>query len=197
MSGFRPWRGPMAFAAMLGGLILGVAALTAGAGLAIAEIATQSDRYRAYKGLQAAAGTADSLSSAYAVIQKDLRALRAALPGGNPGALVLDRLVAGAKACSLSIAGITALDEIPFPAYRELPYEMEVAGAFKDLVHYLHDLETGGVALQVRTLSIRSEGMNKARIKAKLGLSALAPGRSSAGNPPAAAAGDSTREGSP
>jgi hypothetical protein len=195
MGGLRPWRGPLAFAAMLAGLSLGMAALTAGAGLAFAEIATQWDRYQAYKSLQAGAGTADSLSSAYAGIQKDLRALRAALPGGNPGAQVLDRLVAGAKACSLSIAGITALDEIPFPAYRELPYEMEVGGGFKDLVRYLHDLETGGVALQVRTLSIRSEGMNKARIKAKLGLSALAPasapGQASGGGAPVPAAMDS------
>jgi hypothetical protein len=197
MSGLRPWRGPLAFSAMLGGMVLGVVALTAGAALATAEIASQSRRYQAYKSLQAGAGTADSLSSAYAGIQKDLRALRTALPGGNPGAQVLDRLVAGAKACSLSIAGITALDEIPFPAFRELPYEMEVSGGFKDLVRYLHDLETGSVALQVRTLSIHSEGMNKARIKARLGLSALAPGRPSAGGMPAPANVDSVPEASP
>lgn len=203
MSGLRAWRGPLAFAALLGGLIVAIAALTAGAGLAFAEIATQSERYRAYKELQAGAGTADSLSTAYARIQNDLRSLRTALPGGNPGAQVLDRLVAGAKACSLSIAGITALDEIPFPAYRELPYELEVAGGFKDLVRYLHDLETGGVALQVRTLSIRSEGINKARIKAKLGLSALAPGRSADANPaspsgtPAGSSADSARGAAP
>jgi Tfp pilus assembly protein PilO len=179
VSALRAWRGQLVFAGILAGLILGVAVLSAGGGLAIAEISGQAGRFRAYKALQAGAGQADSLSAAYAGIQKDLRQLRAALPNGNPGAQVLNRLVEGAKACSLSIAGITALDEIPFPGFRELPYEMEVAGGFKDLVRLLRDLETGSVAVQVRSLSIRSEAMNKSRVKAKLGISAFALGNPS------------------
>ncbi|MBW8889830.1 MAG: type 4a pilus biogenesis protein PilO [Fibrobacteres bacterium] len=180
MNGLRAWRARLAFTGMFAGIILGVAILSVGGGLAVAEIFAQTGRYRAYKALQAGAGQADSLSAAYVGIQKDLHQLRSALPNGNPGAQVLNRLVESAKACSLSIAGITALDEVPFPGYRELPYEMEVAGGFKELVRYLRDLETGGVAIQVRGLSIHTEAINKARIKAKLGISAFALGSAGA-----------------
>lgn len=195
MSGPKAWGGQAAFAGILAGLALGLSALALAGGWAIAEIAAQAGKYRAYKALQAGAGKADSLSAAYAAVQRDLKSLRSALPAGNPGAAVLDRLVQEARTCSLSIAGISALDEIPFPGYRELPYEMEVAGGFKDLVRYLHALESGGAALQVRAMSLRAESMNKSRIKAKLGISAFAPG-AEAGPPPDTGA-DPAREGAP
>jgi Tfp pilus assembly protein PilO len=182
---------------MLAGLGLGAAVLTLGGGLALAEILEQAGKYRAYKSLQAGAGQADSLSAAYAGIQRDIRQLRSALPGANPGAQVLDRLVGEAKACSLSIGGITALDEIPFPGYRELPYEMELGGGFKELVRFLRDLETGPVAVQVRGLSIRTEAMNKSRIKAKLGVSAFALGNAGVTQAGAPAPADSARGGMP
>jgi Tfp pilus assembly protein PilO len=188
MSALRGWKGQAAFAGVLASLILGAAVLVLGGTAAVAEIASQAKRYRDYKSLQAGAGKADSLSAAYARIRKDLRVLREALPGPNSGAQVLDRLVQRAKACSLSIAGITALDEIPFPAYRELPYEVQVAGAFKDVVRYLRDLETEGMALQVRSFAARAESMNKSRIQAELGISAFVPGAAAIAGKPAAAA---------
>jgi hypothetical protein len=180
----------MVFAGVLSALVAAAGALAFIGKLALAEIAGQSARYRDYKALQADAGEADRLSAAYDGIQKDLRDLRSGFPGGNPGGQVLNRLVESARACSLSIAGITALDEVAFPGYRELPFEVGLAGGFKDVVRYLHSLETGGIALQVRRMEAHSEAINKARVKARLELSVFVPGNGdvTAAAPPDASA---------
>ena len=171
-----PWRAQIAFAAVLASVLAGMAALGGAGWWAYGGIAAQTGKYREYKSLQANAGKADSLSAAYAAIQADLRAVRAALPEGNQGSQVLNILVEDARKYELGIAGINALDEVPFPGYRELPFEVELAGDFKNLVRYVHALETLGMVLQVRKLETHSEAINKARIKAKLELSVFVPG---------------------
>ena len=173
------WRAQAAFAAVLAAVLAGAAGLAGAGWWAYGEIAAQTGRYREYKSLQANAGKADSLSAAYAAIQEDLRALRAALPEQNQGSQVLNILVEDARKFELGIAGINALDEVPFPGYRELPFEVELAGDFKNLVGYVHALETMGMVLQVRKLEAHSEAINKHRIKAKLELSVFVPGGAS------------------
>jgi len=170
-------RAPGIFAGVLAGLVV-VALCLAGVGWrAYLEISAQAARYRDYKSLQENAGKADSLADAYSALQSDLRTLRNALPEENQGSQVLNTLVEDARGHALALGGITALDEIPFPGFRELPFEVEASGSFKDLVAYLRGLETRGMALQVRRFTAHAEGMNKARVKAKLELSVFAPGR--------------------
>jgi Tfp pilus assembly protein PilO len=181
-----PWQGQAAFLGVLAAVLAGALALGAAGWRAYAEIAAQTGKYRNYKALQVNAGKADSLSAAYASIQEDLRGLRAALPEKNQGSQVLNTLVEDAQACSLSIAGITSLDEVPFPGYRELPFDVNLAGGFKDMVRYVHALETRGMVLQVRRLEAQAESINKARVKAKLELSVFVPGNAGATRTPAA-----------
>lgn len=168
-------RGPGIFAGVLALLVIAGSALAGVGWLAYGEIVKQTARYRDYKSLQENAGKADSLSAAYTSLQTDLRALRNALPAENQGSQVLNALVEDARSRGLAIGGITALDEIPFAGYRELPFEVEASGAFKDLVAYLRGLENRGMALQVRRFTAQAEGMNKARVKARLELSVFAP----------------------
>lgn len=168
-------RGPGVFAGVLATLIAAAAALGAVGWYAYGEIAVQAARYRDYKSLQENAGKADSLAAAYAALQRDLHTLRTALPDRNQGSQVLNTLVEDARRYGLAIGGITALDEVPFPGYRELPFEVEAAGGFKDLVGYLRSLETRGMALQVRRFTVQAEGMNKARVKARVELSVFVP----------------------
>jgi len=143
---------------------------------AYAEVSTQAERYHSYKALQQGAGKADSLSSVYASILKDLEGLRQALPAQNQGSYVLNVLVEDARKLDLGIAGIIALDEVPFPGYKELPFEVNLSGGFTNLVRYLHALETRGMVLQVRRLSAHTDAINKSRITAKLELSVFVPG---------------------
>ena len=168
-------RGQILFLGVAAGLLAGALALAAAGRVAYAEIAVETARYGDYKSLQANAGKADSLSAAYTAVLEDLRSLRAALPDTNQGSQMLNILVEDARRFDLGIAGITALDEVPFPGYRELPFEVNLAGGFKDLVRYVHALETRGMVLQIRRLEAKSEGLNKSRIKAKLELSAFIP----------------------
>lgn len=173
---FGRYSGQAAFAAVLAGFLVCAGALAAAGWKSFQELSAQTARYRAYRDLQRDAGKADSLSAAYAVIQKDLQRFRAALPEGNQGSFVLNILVEQARKQDLGIAGITAMDEVPFPGYRELPFELDLTGGFPKLVRYLHSLETRGMVLQVRRLSARSEAINKAAIKAKLEISVFVPG---------------------
>jgi Tfp pilus assembly protein PilO len=163
------------FAGVLVAVIAAAAILAVAGWFAYAEIATQAGRYRDYKSLQENAGKADSLAAAYGALQADLRALRSALPDRNQGSQVLNSLVEDARRYNLAIGGINALDEVPFPGYRELPFEVEASGGFKDLVGYIRALETRGMALQVRRFTAQAESMNKARVKAKLELSVFVP----------------------
>lgn len=143
--------------------------------LAYREVYTQATLYRSYKMLQQGAGQADSLSVEYTFIQKNLQNIRDALPNQNQGSVVLNILVEEARRMDLGIAGITALDEVPFPGYKELPFEMNLSGGLTSLVKYLHTLETRGMVLQLRKLSTHSEAINKSKITAKLELSVFIP----------------------
>lgn len=173
---FGRFSGQAAFFAVLAGFLAAAGALAAVGWKSFGELSAQTARYRAYRELQRGAGKADSLSAAYAVIQEDVRRFREALPESNQGTFVLNILVEEARKLELGIAGITAMDEVPFPGYRELPFELGLTGGFPKLVRYLHSLETRGMVLQVRRLSARSEAINKAGIKAKLEISVFVPG---------------------
>lgn len=173
-------RGPGLFGAVLAALLAACLGLGAVGWKAYQEIAAQAARYRDIKSLRENAGRADSLSAAYAALQADLGALRTALPERNQGSHVLNILVESARGNRLDIGGITGLDEVRFPGYRELPFEVEVSGSFKDLIGYVRALETGGMALQVRKLSAWAEAMNKPRIRAKLEASVFVPDQAGA-----------------
>ncbi len=173
---FGRYLGQAAFVAVLAGFLTSAAALATAGWKSFQELSAQTARYRTYRELQRGAGKADSLSAAYAVIQKDLRRFREALPESSQGSFVLNILVEEARKMDLGIAGITALDEVPFPGYRELPFELGLTGNFPKLVRYLHSLETRGMVLQVRRLSARSEAINKAGTQAKLEISVFVPG---------------------
>lgn len=183
---FGRYSGQASFFAVVAGFLAAAGALTAVGWKSFEELSGQTARYRAYRELQRGAGKADSLSAAYAVIQKNVRRFREALPESNQGSFVLNILVEEARKLELGIAGITAMDEVPFPGYRELPFELDLTGGFPKLVRYLHSLETRGMVLQVRRLSARSESINKAGIKAKLEISVFAPGNGPAAPVPAA-----------
>lgn len=167
--------GQAAFIAVAITLLLAASVLGAIGLRAYLEVSAQADRYGNYKALQRDAGKADSLSTAYASILKDLQGIRESLPAQNQGTFVLNILVEDARRMELGIAGITALDEVPFPGYKELPFEMSLAGGFANLVRYLHALETRGMVLQVRKLTVHAETINKSRITAKLELSVFVP----------------------
>lgn len=173
---FGRFSGQAAFAGVLIVLLSGAAALAAVGLRAYREVSTQALRYRDYKALQQGAGQADSLSLVYADLLKDLQSMREALPPQNQGSFVLNLLVEDARKLDLGIAGINALDEVPFPGYKELPFEVNLSGGFMNLVRYLHALESRGMSLQVRRLSAHAEGINKSRIAAKLELSVFVPG---------------------
>jgi hypothetical protein len=173
---FGRFSGQAAFAGVLIVLLSGAAGLAAVGWRAYREVSTQALRYRDYKALQQGAGQADSLSLVYADLLKDLQAMREALPPQNQGSFVLNLLVEEARKFDLGIAGINALDELPFPGYKELPFEVNLSGGFINLVRYLHALESRGMSLQVRRLSAHAEGINKSRVAAKLELSVFVPG---------------------
>lgn len=167
--------GQGAFAGVAAVLALATALLVAGGGWAWMELSRQWDRYGSYRDLQRNAGRADSLSRAYADLGRDLEALKAALPADNRASHLLNLLVEEARERGLGIAGITALDEVPFPGYSELPFEVELSGGFPSLVRYFHSLETRGLALQLRKIAIRNESLNRADVRAHLDLSVFAP----------------------
>lgn len=173
---FGRYAGQAAFAGVAAALLLGASALAAIGWKAYVEVSAQAERYRSYKSLQQGAGKADSLSSVYASVLKDLQAIHQALPAQNQGSYVLNILVEDARKLDLGIAGIMALDEVPFPGYKELPFEVNLSGGFTNLVRYLHSLETRGMVLQVRRLSAHTDAINKSRITAKLELSVFVPG---------------------
>jgi hypothetical protein len=173
---FGRYSGQAAFIGVAAALLLGALALSVIGWRAYAEVSAQAVRYRTYKALQQDAGKADSLSAVYASILKDLDGMRAALPAQNQGSFVLNLLVEDARKLDLGIAGINALDEVPFPGYKELPFEVNLNGGFTNLVRYLHALETRGMALQVRRLTSHADAINKSRITAKLELSVFVPG---------------------
>ncbi len=169
------YRGQMVFACVAMALVL-IGTLLAAIGMrAYSEVARQTGQYQMYKSLQKDAGKADSLSGIYAGVLEDLKKIRQALPVQNQASYVLNILVEEARNRNLSLAGITALDEVPFPNYKEIPFEVNLAGDFPNLVRYLYALETQGMVLQVRKLTIASEVMNQAKVKGRLELSVLVP----------------------
>jgi hypothetical protein len=170
------YSGQAAFAGVVLVLALAAAALGTIGWRAYGELSAQAERYRTYRALQQGAGQADSLSAVYASILGELKGIRTALPAQNQGSYVLNILVEDARNLNLGIAGINALDEVPFPGYKELPFEVNLSGRFTDLVRYLHALETRGMVLQVRRLSAHAEALNKSRVTAKLELSVFVPG---------------------
>ncbi len=135
----------------------------------------QTARFQRIQSMQSEASKADSLSSVYQGWLKDLEAVRVALPEENPASHVLNLLVEGAKARELGITSITGLDEITFPGYKELPFDLTLSGHFSQLVTYLHGLESQGMVLRVRRLSIQSQAINQNLIHAKLELSVFMP----------------------
>jgi hypothetical protein len=177
------YSGQAAFIGVAAALLVGALGLGAVGWRAYLEVSGQAVRYRTYKALQEGAGQADSLSTVYASILGDLRSIREALPAQNQGSHVLNILVEEARKLDLGISGINALDEVPFPGYAELPFEVGLSGGFPNLVRYLHSLETRGMVLQVRRLSARAEAINKSRITARLELSVFVPGTGAAAVP--------------
>lgn len=167
--------GQGAFAGVAAAMALATALLVAGGGWAWKELSRQWDRYGTYRDLQRNAGRADSLSQAYESLGRDLEALRRALPADNQASHLLNLLVEEARKRDLGIAGITALDEVPFPGYTELPFEVALSGSFPALVRYFHSLETRGLAIQLRRVVIKNESLNKAQVQIRLDLSAFAP----------------------
>ncbi|MDQ3003677.1 MAG: hypothetical protein M3Y08_20765, partial [Fibrobacterota bacterium] len=97
--------------------------------------------------MQQDAGKADSLAILYASALKDLHAIRSALPVQNQGSFVLNLLVEEARKHELGIAGLSALDEVPFPGYSELPFELDFSAGLPNLARFLHALETRGMVL--------------------------------------------------
>lgn len=178
-------------------LVLAAAtALLAGAGAwAWREGSDQWARYQAYRDLQRNAGRADSLSSAYDALAGELEALGRALPAQNQGSHVLNLLVEEAGKRELGIAGITALDVVPFPGYAELPFEVGLTGTFPALARFLHALETQGMALQVRRLHVQGEDLNRNRVRIGLDLSVFSPGGAETGGRSGAAAGTGGADG--
>jgi Tfp pilus assembly protein PilO len=156
-------------------LALGTAVFAAVGTWAWREFQHQASLYRSYRDLQLNAGKADSLSVVYAALVKDLEALKEALPAQNQGSHVLNLLVETARQKELGIAGINALDEIPFPGYTELPFELNLTGRFVDLVRYLNAFESRGMAVEVRRLAVKSEAMNKSRLQTRIELSVFVP----------------------
>lgn len=179
--------GEGAFAGVVLALALATALLAAIGTWACREFQEQASRYSSYRDLQLHAGQADSLSLAYAGLLKNLDELKQALPAQGQSSFVLNLLVETARNMNLGIAGITALDEVPFSGYVELPFELELTGNFKDLVRYIHAFESSGLAVEVRRLSSKSEALNRARIQARLELSVFVPA-GSRGKPAAVAA---------
>jgi Tfp pilus assembly protein PilO len=167
--------GQGAFAGVAFALALATALLVAGGSWAWKEWSRQWESYGTYRDLQRNAGRADSLSRAYESLGSDLDALRRALPADNQASHLRNLLVEEARKRGLGIAGITALDEIPFPGYTELPFEVALSGNFPALVRYFHSLETRGLAVQLRRVGIRNEKLNKAHVQVCLDLSVFAP----------------------
>jgi hypothetical protein len=170
------YSGQAAFLGVAAVLLIAAGALAAIGWRAYGEASRQAIRYQTYKAMQRDAGRADSLFSSYGNVLREIREFREALPAQNQGSFVLNALVEDARKMDLAIAGINALDEVPFPGYRELPFELDVAGGFANLVRYLHALETRGMALEIRKLSSHADAINKSRITAKLELSVFVPG---------------------
>ncbi|MDB5050700.1 MAG: Pilus assembly protein PilO [Fibrobacteres bacterium] len=182
---FGRFSGQAAFIGVAVLLLLAAAVLGAIGWRAYAEVSGQAARYRDYRALQRDAGKADSLSAVYENIRKEIQGIREALPAQNQGSQVLNILVEDARKLDLGIAGINALDEIPFPGYKELPFEINLTGGFANLVRYLHSLETRGMVLEVRSLSAHAEAINKSQVTAKLELSVFVPGEGRAETVPA------------
>jgi Tfp pilus assembly protein PilO len=139
------------------------------------RFADQAVRYQRYHSLQLQAGKADSLSLTYTKVLQDLETVHKALPLENPSSQVLNLLVDGAHLRNLGITGITGLDEIPFPGYKELPFDLSLTGRFIDLTQFLYGLESQGMVLRIRHLNIQSETLNASRILAKVELSVFIP----------------------
>lgn len=174
------YSGQSAFAAVAIALLSAAAALGWIGWRAYGMAADQAEKYQSYRALQQGAGRADSLSAAYGNVLRDIQGIRESLPPQKEGSYALNLLVEEAGKSHLAIAGINAWDEVAFPGYRELPFEINLVGGFADLIGYLHSLETRGMVLEVRKLSAHAEALNKARITAKLELSILVPGGASA-----------------
>ena len=167
--------GQAAFAGVVTALALLTALMVTGGAWAYRELSEQISIYGSYQDLQRNAGRADSLSAAYDGLGRDLEALGKALPRDNQASHVLNVLVEEARKRELGISGVTALDEIPFPGYTELPFEVGLTGGFPSLVRYFHSLETQGMAVQLRRVTVKNESLNKARVQARLELSVFSP----------------------
>lgn len=174
-SSLGSYAGQAAFSGVVFALALLTALLVAGGAWAYRELSDQMARYGSYRDLQRNAGRADSLSAAYEGLVRDLEALGKALPPDNQASHVLNVLVEEARKRELGISGVTALDEIVFPGYSELPFEVELIGGFPSMVRYFHSLETQGMAVQLRRMTVKNETLNKARVHARLELSVLSP----------------------
>lgn len=172
----RRYSGQAAFLTTACSLGLLILALLGAGRWAFREFTAQAAQYQAYNSLQKNAGVADSLSDAYAGLLESLETTRTALPPENQASHVLNLLVEEARRLELGISGVSALDQIPFPGYVELPFEVGLTGAFPNLVRYLHSLETRGMVLRVRRLAVTNEPLNRFNGKTRLDLSVFMPG---------------------
>lgn len=169
------FKGHFAFAGVILVLALTTALLSAVGAWAWRDLSDRMGLYGTYRELTRHAGKADSLSAAYKALDREMDQLREALPAENRSSHVLNLLVEEAGRRDLGIAGIMAMDEIPFPGYSELPFEVELTGAFPDVLLFLHALESRGLALRMRRIRATTEGMNQARVQAHLEISVFAP----------------------
>lgn len=177
------YAGQAAFAGVALALAAATALLAAGGAWAVRELTVRAELFGDYRELQRNAGRADSLSAAYEAVDRDLAALAAALPAENRSSHVVNILVEEARRRGLGIGGITALDEVPFPGYAELPFEVVLSGPFPQLVRYLHALEIQGMAVRLRRMAAGNEGLNKARVQARLEISVYVPAEAGARAP--------------
>lgn len=171
----RPYSAQMAFAGIAIVLAMSSALLLAIATWACREFANQWVQYATYRDLQMNAARADSLTSAYSELGRELKSLRQALPSMNQSSHVVNMVVEEARKRDLGISGINAMDEIPFPGYVELPFEVGLSGTFPNLIRYFHSLETSGLAIQMRRVEIQNELLNGSKIKVRAELSVLSP----------------------
>jgi Tfp pilus assembly protein PilO len=174
-----PWRhrirGPLTFAGVSILLLASIALTSLLLAWATREGLGQYQRYVAYRDLQSHSGRVDSLVGKLHEVSEELKSLRTALPAENQGSFVLNTLVEEAQVRGLGMGTLTAMDEIPFKGFTELPFELELTGEFPSMLAYIHALENRGMAVQIRHLAFTNEILNRSQVKATIQLSVFSP----------------------
>ena len=135
------------------------------------EVQKQWHLKRQYEQAAANVGSTDSLRNYYQTVVHKAQKARSALPSDSRSSHIVEMLLAGAKPLDLSLDDILSLDEVDHINHIEYPFELTIQGEFPALRQYLAALESQDMVLKMRNLDIQSEGMNKSRIDARVGLS--------------------------